>query len=582
MGQFQDKTIRDVVDDMNHRHFLPDIQREYVWLSKPKENKIEEFFDSILRGYPIGSFLFWKLNKNDFETGAESAGDSGKLNFQLYKFIENFDERKPHNEKISVNQINVDELSIVLDGQQRITSLYIGLKGSRTLKRPYGRWDDPNAFEEKHLYLNIRYIPVADDPEKNNYEFKFRGEGDNLSADDSHYWFKVGDILKLNSVLSYARENDLSDYEGRLLEELQRTCCKDKLISYFEEKEKNLDKVLQIFIRVNSGGTQLSYSDMLMSILTATFSSDIRKNMNEFVATLSANGFSVMGRDQVLKTCLLLSECDTTRFILKNFNKANISKIEENWRNITDAISSAVKLLGEFGYRDRLSSAYIISIVAMAMHKFGKGAVKGDKDELRKFVRNAQITGYFSASLDTKLAIFAHAFADAVGFSDVNQKLAAHPSSPLKISNDDIEGMMERGYGDAVYPVLQALYPDIDFSTQAFHVDHIYPRSKFTGRNKRVPDDHHGNYDLLYNLQLLPGETNQEKSDKDPEEWLKDHFENDADKIRAYKEKNYIPGDFELTWENIEEFEEIRRKRILEKLKSIFLMSQEKSKSEKK
>jgi len=570
MGQFLDKTIKDVVENMNQRYFLPDIQREYVWLSKPKENKIEEFFDSILRGYPIGSFLFWKLNKNDFETSAESTVDSGKLNFQLYKFIENFDERKPHNEKISIDQINVDELSVVLDGQQRITSLYIGLKGSRTLKRPYGRWDDPNAFEEKHLYLNIRYAPVADDPEKNNYEFKFKGESDDLSADDSHYWFKVREILRLNSINSYARKNDLSDDDIEVLEKLQNACCRDWLISYFEEKEKSLDKVLQIFIRVNSGGTQLSYSDMLMSILTATFSTDIRKNMNEFVDTFSVNGFGVMGRDQVLKTCLLLSECDT-KFVLKNFNKANIGRVEKNWRNITNAISSAIKLLGEFGYRDMLSSAYIVSIVAMAMHRFGEGAAKRDRDELRKFVRNAQITGYFSASLDTKLAIFANAFSDAESFSDINQKLAAHPSSPLKVSNDDIEGMLERGYGYAVFPVLQALYADIDFSTQAFHVDHIYPRSKFTGPNKQVPDGHHGNANLLYNLQLLPGETNQEKSDKDPEEWLKYHFGNDADKIRAYKEANYIPADFELTWENLEEFEEKRRERILEKLKSVFL-----------
>jgi len=572
MGQFKYETIKDVVEDMNRRYFLPDIQREYVWLSNPKENKIEEFFDSILRGYPIGSFLFWKLAKNDFETetGAESTVDSGKLNFQLYKFIENFDERKQHNEKINVDQINVDELSVVLDGQQRITSLYIGLKGSRTLKRPYGRKDDPSAYEEKHLYLNIRYTPVADDPEKNNYEFKFKGESDDLSVDDSHFWFKVGDILSLDSVLTYAREKELTDDEGKILERLKSACCEKSLISYFEEKEKNLDKVLQIFIRVNSGGTQLSYSDMLMSILTATFSTDIRKNMNEFVDTFKANGFGVMGRDQVLKTCLLLSECDT-KFILKNFNKANIGKIEANWRSVTDAVSSAIKLLGEFGYRDRLSSAYIVSVVAMAMRQFGDGAAKRDRIELRKFVRNAQITGYFSASLDTKLAIFAHAFSDAEGFSDINQKLAAHSSSPLKVSNDDIESMMERGYGYAVFPVLQALYADIDFSAQAFHVDHIYPRSKFTGPNKRVPDGHHGNYNLLYNLQLLPGEANQEKSDKDPEDWLKERFGNDADKIRAYKEANYIPADFELAWENIDEFERVRRERILEKLKSVFL-----------
>ncbi|GAB0053833.1 hypothetical protein YGH029_11530 [Helicobacter pylori] len=88
---------------------------------------IIQLFDSILRGYPIGSFLFWKLQKGDI---AKNESDSDKLNFQLYQFITNYDERKPHNEKIRIEQIRRDDLYIVLDGQQRLTSLYIGLKGN--------------------------------------------------------------------------------------------------------------------------------------------------------------------------------------------------------------------------------------------------------------------------------------------------------------------------------------------------------------------------------------------------------------------------------------------------------------------
>ncbi|EMH36662.1 hypothetical protein HMPREF1425_00444 [Helicobacter pylori GAM71Ai] len=95
---------------------------------KPIKKKIEKLFDSILRGYPIGSFLFWKLPKEDITKSDEQ--DSDKLNFQLYQFITNYDERKPHNEKIRIEQIRRDDLYIVLDGQQRLTSLYIGLKGN--------------------------------------------------------------------------------------------------------------------------------------------------------------------------------------------------------------------------------------------------------------------------------------------------------------------------------------------------------------------------------------------------------------------------------------------------------------------
>lgn len=63
MGMFLDKSIKDVVDGLNVRYFLPDIQREYVWLKKADEKKIEQLFDSILRGYPIGSFYFGNYKK---------------------------------------------------------------------------------------------------------------------------------------------------------------------------------------------------------------------------------------------------------------------------------------------------------------------------------------------------------------------------------------------------------------------------------------------------------------------------------------------------------------------------------------
>ena len=59
----------------------------------------------------------------------------------------------------------------------------------------------------------------------------------------------------------YCRENDLDDMEADILEKLKNVICTERLISYFEETEKSLDKVLKIFIRVNSGGTKLSYSD---------------------------------------------------------------------------------------------------------------------------------------------------------------------------------------------------------------------------------------------------------------------------------------------------------------------------------
>ncbi|WP_131129638.1 DUF262 domain-containing protein [Helicobacter pylori] len=562
MGVFLDKSIKEVVDELNIRYFLPNIQREYVWLKKADEKKIEQLFDSILRGYPIGSFLFWKLQKQDIAKSDDP--DSDKLNFQLYQFITNYDVRKPHNEKIRIEQIKRDDLHTALDGQQCLTSLYIGLKGTRTLRKKYAKNYNPNAYEEKRLYLNLKHQPNMDNPE-DNYQFEFHAK--TPENDKKHWWFKVGDILELESgVLNYVQEHGLKDNELHLLEKLKYAFHTKQLISFFEEKEKNLNKVLNIFIRVNSGGVKLSYSDLLMSILTASFSSDIREKMNELVDALKDKGFSSMGQDQVLKTCLLLIGKDTT-FELKNFNKKNIKGIEENWEKITDSIYNAVKLLENFGYAGYLGSAYILSSLAY-FYFLNPKMDKNDEEQALKFVRNTQITSYFTPSTDTKLSAIAYSIKEARAFEAFNHNLAKHQTWPLKITNDAIEEMMCSSSHARVFPILQILYPNLNYKTTTFHIDHIYPKSKFK-KNKKLNKDFYENH--LYNLQLLEGAENQAKKDKDPEIWLKEEYKDNQQAIEEYKKRNYIDPTLKLEWENIKDFREKREEAIIKRLKEELL-----------
>jgi len=573
MGQFRDISIKNVIEELNQSYFLPDIQREYVWLRKAKEKKIEQLFDSILRGYPIGSFLFWKLKKDDIETNKDADENSEKLNFQLYKFIENYDERHTHNEKVNIEQINSNDLSIVLDGQQRLTSLYIGLKGTRTLKKPKAWWDNPNAFEEKQLFINLRYQPNEENPD-DNFDFDFLKKKVVPKIDENNYWFKVGDILELGSIVSYSRENNLSDTEAEILEKLKDAFCTKSLISYFEETEKNLDKVLKIFIRVNSGGTQLSYSDLLMSILTANFSTDIRDLMNKFVDSIRDQGFGVMGRDQVLKTCLLLTESNHI-FQLKNFSKSNINKIEDNWIKITDTIFKAINLLKEFGYSNRLSSGYILSVVAYYIFK-KENLTKEDKEQLLRFVRNAQITSYFTTSLDGKLEVVAKILRSSENFGEINNKLETSKVQPLKISSEDIDGYVHYQYGNpAILPILQILYPNLDYKNSTFHIDHIYPKSKFKVKNIELDQDYVSEANFLYNLQLLQGEENIAKKAKDPELWLNEYYSSNKEQIESYKQRNYINPEFNLEWNKISEFDQYRTEKIKAKLKEILLNEKE-------
>ncbi|QQX46732.1 DUF262 domain-containing protein [Helicobacter pylori] len=438
----------------------------------------------------------------------------------------------------------------------------MGLKGNA--KKKNAKINNPNAYEEKRLYLNLKHQPNMDNPE-DNYQFEFHTK--TPENDKEHFWFKVGDILELESgVLNYVTEHGLKGNELGLLEKLKDAFHTKQLISFFEETEKNLNKVLNIFIRVNSGGVKLSYSDLLMSILTASFSSDIREKMNELVDALKDKGFPNVGQDQVLKTCLLLIGKDTT-FELKNFNKKNIKEIEENWEKITDSIYNATELLETFGYVGYLGSAYILSTLAY-FYFLNSKMDKNDEEQALKFVRNAQITSYFTTSTDTKLNNIANSMKDVKTFESFNHNLAKHQTSPLKITNDAIEEMMCSSSHALVFPILQILYPNLNYKTNTFHIDHIYPKSKFNEKNKKLNKDFCGNH--LFNLQLLEGQENSAKKDKDPEVWLKEEYKNEK-AIEEYKKRNYIDPKLKLEWENIKEFRETREEAIITKLKEVLL-----------
>lgn len=291
--------------------------------------------------------------------------------------------------------------------------------------------------------------------------------------------------------------------------------------------------------------------------------------MNELVDALKDKGFSNMGQDQVLKTCLLLIGKDTI-FELKNFNKKNIKEIEDNWEKITDSIYNATELLETFGYAGYLGSAYILSSLAY-FYFLNSKMNESDKEQALKFVRNAQITSYFSNSTDTKLNNIANSMKDAPTFETFNHNLAKHQTCPLKITNDAIEEMMCSSSHARVFPILQILYPNLNYKTTTFHIDHIYPKSKFNKKNEKLNQDFYGWRDYLFNLQLLEGAENIAKKDKDPEVWLKEEYKDNQQAIEEYKRKNYIDPTLKLEWENIKEFRETREEAIIEKLKEVLL-----------
>ena len=176
-------TVKEAVNNIRlGKYLLPAIQREVVWDAE----QIERLFDSLMRDYPIGSFLFWLVEK----------GNTG--NYQFYEFIRDYHERnRAHNMKASVT--GQDDITGILDGQQRLTSLYLGLSGSYAYKEPRKRWDNPQAFPSRRLYLNLS-APSRDQQRDLRYDFSFLTNKEATKSDDDTHWFKVGDVLKIGSL----------------------------------------------------------------------------------------------------------------------------------------------------------------------------------------------------------------------------------------------------------------------------------------------------------------------------------------------------------------------------------------------
>jgi len=567
-------TIEKVIQGIqSNKYVLPAIQREFVWDGE----QIEKLFDSLMRGYPIGSFLFWKIEPDHLK------------DFQFYRFMDHYHERDHrHNEPIDL--IGGNSTTAVLDGQQRLTALSIGLKGWYASKLPYYRWNNDNAFPARRLYLNLLNPPEENG---NAYEFKMLQKKDSKHIEGKKYWFQVSDIFQFNEIqdtmyfcIEQGLTADKRTFPSSALMELFRIIKEKPLVNYFQEESQDLDKVLNIFIRVNSGGTVLSYSDMLLSIATAAWKKlDARKVIYDLVEELNDYGEKfTFNKDFILKSCLVLSDIPAIEFRVSNFTRENMEKIEKLWDSISKALKETVKLISSWGYSwQTLVSAYAIIPLAYHIYKLGapsnfvtSAKYADDRNLLRKWLQIALLKRTFGGTPDSVLRPVRKVIQENPGafpYTSIPEELKGTTKS-MKFDSAELDGLLSYHYDQPyTFSVLTFLYPWLKYDQQ-FHVDHIFPRSKFTTKElkqQNIPQekwhlwlDH---YNDLGNLQLLQGPANIAKSDVAFEHWIEKECPT-PEKLATYKELHFIP-DVSLKFEDFPEFLEEREKILRVKLAEV-------------
>jgi len=551
------ETIRKLVNFINNPEeqgglWLPNIQRKFVWST----DQIEALFDSIMREYPISTMLIWKT----------------KEGIRRRRFIDSYKSTL----KMTDFYIAPDEKAklMVLDGQQRLQSLFIALKGS---------------YEGKELYINI--LSGADISDNNiKYQFKF------LSSDKAKDgWIRFKNIVFSNKqydelaeeIVEQLNESGLNNDDKKLIRNNVARIVKlfktDEIVSYQEldsvddPEIYNTDDIVEVFIRANSGGTKLEKSDLLFSLLTSSWD-DAEESIEGLQEDLNREGYKFT-RDFILKTCLSLIKTGARYDVKKFRDKNNLDKIQVNW----DAIKDAIQDVKDYVYgktflkSDIALPSYLCLIpVIYFRYHFKREWIKGVPN-LNKWILRVLLTGAFSGSPDGLIDQCTKKIDETKNFSldDMNQ-IILNSGRSLTITDDTI---LECYYGGKdLYLLFNLWYGHFDFNfvpsykNNAPQIDHIFPQSLL--KSEKIVNKESGRKVMKYkdwdrnqisNCMLLTAQENGAggKSDTPPEEW----FEG---KDEAYLDMHLIPKDKEL-WriDNYEKFIEAREKLLIEKFKDL-------------
>lgn len=408
-------SVAETLNRINKDLFIPGIQRPYVWT----QDQIIRLFDSLMRKYPIGTLLLWDLPK-------QSRGD-----WEIYRFIENFWEGDIHNDQFDVGPDA--PCTLVLDGQQRLTSLLIGMKGTYVVRKKRKRRSNADAWDEVALHIDLAHAPEGEDevddedsPLAEHYRFAFFDVSKRPKPNPGELWFEISFILSAEDEQSLARvsrswiddNTSLNEHQKSVaranLRRLWEMAWKDQAIAYFTEYSNSYDRVLDIFIRANDGGTRLSRSDLLMSVITLRWEQfNAREETENLIKELSEllQPKRAIQREFLLRCALFLNNLNFT-IQVKNFTPSNIGRLEENWDEVKNSLLFTAKWLRSVGiYGEALSGVNTAMLLSYYFHHVGISTgqatlTEDNAERIRQWIITLQFQRLLSLQINSTLSDF--------------------------------------------------------------------------------------------------------------------------------------------------------------------------------
>lgn len=611
---YKKKSIKETISDIEaSKMYLPALQRKFVW-GKPQ---IELLFDSIMKNIPVGTFLYWKLKP-------ENAKE-----YVFYEFLKEYDEQHPYNTRKEGLFLN-PEITGVLDGQQRLSSMYIGLQGIHKSKTPNKHKANEKSYPVTRLYLNVLSLPysISDDNKIKvlddlNFEFRFLTDKDSkewtsrkvrkigedgleIIIEETMYWMRVGEVLgwiednEFDLIVQDFIEKAKSENQRvaiaknrrlikKALETLNSRISKEELIYYFEIINDDLEAILKIFIRVNSGGTQLSKTDLLFSTIVATWD-DGRERIEELLQTINRKGDGFNFTNEYLMRCCLVLTDAPVLYKVNSFKSDNVQRIKSNWEKIAKAIKETVDLMVDYGFSGSLlTSLNATIIIAYYLYKEGK-VNDSTKIDIKKYLIHSLINGIYGSGNDQLISTLRNTFRKNVGDDPGHYILKSNLFSfeellkvnlparkSLYITEDELENMMESKKGTQSFFVLSLLYPHLKYKEIQFHQDHIHPASRFNKDTFRQFDlslEESNTWimmrDMIPNLQLMEGRENESKNASEFLPWLSKKNESYQ---ANFKVSNYIPQGESLEFRNFKSFFEKRKSSLKQELRDVLAIT---------
>jgi hypothetical protein len=551
--------IRKIVNYLNDEQsegggfWLPNIQRPFVW----SEEQMARLFDSIMREYPISTLLVWKT----------------KEDVKHRKFIDNY----RRDVKLSTYFVPDNKRSklMVLDGQQRLQSLYIGLKGS---------------YEGRELYFDVMSgSKVA--PEDIRFHFAFKD-----SATVVWPWIRFKDIVFPTNKLDMQIAQDLAKLAPAKLPEdelvtLQLNVARARQefvngdnITYQEldgidnPDAYETDDIVEIFIRANSGGTKLGKSDLLFSLLTSSWDA-ADGEMESLLEDLNQGGFA-FDRDFVLKSCLTMLGKGARYEVGKFRDGKTKEEIITKWPALAEAIKAVRDFLVSKTYirSDKAMPSYL-ALIPLIYYRYHYPAKFAANNGLAEYALRVLVTGVFGGSPDNLIDKVVRNIQEQSEFvlPEVYGVIRADGRS-LEVTPNVI---FDQYYGSrSIHLFFNLWYRAFDYApaldANGPQVDHIFPQSLLKTVKDISPDSGKRNIlhyraehrDQMANCMLLSAEENGfgGKCAKPPMEWFDASRFSSAEEHAAYLALHLIPNDPALwTLERYDDFIEARKALIQKK-----------------